>query len=424
MDALHKVRRPRFFFLSVYFFGLSFLWNGLSLVVLPWLVAPLVPGAWKNTYLGLLSSAGLILAALVQPLSGHLSDRTRTPWGRRRPWILAGTLGDFLCLAILATAGGFPAVAAGYLLLQVSSNVAHGPAFGLIPDLVPPERRGAASGAKSLAEIAGLIAGGLVTGRLAGQGRPEAGIAAIGLVLAVALVATLWGVREGPTSPSPRGGSRGRALPSLPEAVEGLREAVAHHSAYFWLLLARFLMLTAITPVQGFAQYYVQDFLRIPNPAEATGQLAAAIGLSVLAAAYPAGLLADRWGPWALNVAAGFLAGFGIAGMVFARTLGQVLALASFVGMAMGIFVSANWALATRLIPEEAGGRYLGLSNWATAGAGMLGRLAGPMIDAVNLVQPGAGYLALFATSTLVMGLGTAVLFRVRRGVPRADNVV
>ncbi len=53
-----------------------------------------------------------------------------------------------------------------------------------------------------------------------------------------------------------------------------------------------------------------------------------------------------------------------------------------------------------------------------------MGRLAGPMIDAVNLVQPGAGYLALFATSTLVMGLGTAVLFRVRRGVPRADNVV
>lgn len=412
MGALHRVRRPRLFFLSVYFFGLSFLWNGLSIVVLPMLVAPLVPGAWKNTYLGLLSFVGLTLAALVQPLSGHLSDRTATPWGRRRPWILAGTLGDFLCLALLAAAGGFPAVAAGYLLLQVSSNVAHGPAFGLIPDLVPQKRRGAASGAKGLAEMAGLIAGGLVTGYLAGQGRPEAGIAAIGVVLAVALAGTLWGVREEPATPSPRGAPQGRALAGV---VEGVREALSRHRAYFWLLAARLLMLTAITPVQGFAQYYVQDFLRVPNPAAATGQLAAAIGLSVLAAAYPAGLLADRWGPWPLNVAAGLLAGFGIAGMVFARTLGQVLALASFVGLAMGVFLSANWALATRLIPEEAGGRYLGLSNLATAGAGMLGRLAGPMIDAVNLARPGAGYLALFAVCSLLMWLGTAVLFQVRR---------
>ncbi len=416
MGALHRVRRPRLFFLSAYFFGLSFLWNGLSLVLLPMLVAPLVPEAWKNTYLGLLSFGGLALAALVQPLSGHLSDRTATPWGRRRPWILAGTLGDFLCLALLATAGGFPALLTGYLLLQVSSNVAHGPAFGLIPDLVPPERRGAASGAKSLAEIAGLIAGGLVTGHLAGRGRPEAGLAAIGLVLAAALAATLWGVREEPVPP--RSGPGSRALPRLRGVLDGLREAQARHSAYFWLLGVRLLMLTAITPVQGFAQYYVQDVLHVPNPALATGQLAAAIGLSVLAAAYPAGLLADRWGPWPLNVAAGLLAGFGIAGMVFARTLGHVLALASFVGLAMGIFVSANWALATRLVPEEAGGRYLGLSNLATAGAGMLGRLAGPLIDAVNLARPGAGYLALFVVCSLLMWMGTAALFQVRRRMP------
>lgn len=416
MDTLHRVRRPRLFFLSVYFFGLSFLWNGLSLVILPMLVATLVPEAWKNAYLGLLSSAGLALAALVQPLSGHLSDRTATPWGRRRPWILAGTLGDFVCLALLATAGGFPALAVGYLLLQVSSNVAHGPAFGLIPDLVPPGRRGAASGAKGLAEIAGLIAGGLVAGHLAGQGRPGAGLAAIGLVLAAALAGTLWGVREEPVPLSSRNGPRRRPLLDLQGALDGLREAQARHSAYLWLLAARLLMLTAITPVQGFAQYYVQDVLRVPNPAAATGQLAAAIGLSVLIAAYPAGILADRWGAWPLNVASGLLAGFGIAGMVLAQTLGQVLALASAVGLAMGVFVSANWALATRLAPEEAGGRYLGLSNLATAGAGMLGRLAGPMIDAVNLVRPNAGYLALFATCSLLMWMGTALLFQVRRG--------
>jgi Na+/melibiose symporter-like transporter len=98
---------------------------------------------------------GLILAMIVQPLSGALSDRTRARWGRRRPWIAAGTLVDLLCLAIMALAGGYWALLVGYLLLQTSSNTAHGPAQGLIPDLVPAERRGLASGLKNLFDMAG-----------------------------------------------------------------------------------------------------------------------------------------------------------------------------------------------------------------------------------------------------------------------------
>lgn len=409
-------RSNSLFFLNVYFFGLSFLWNGLSVILLPAILAPLVPAAWKNTYLGLLSSFGLFLAAVVQPLSGHLSDRTRTSWGRRRPWIVGGTLGDFACLALLGAAGGFPTLAAGYLLLQVTSNVAHGPAFGLIPDLVPPQRRGAAAGAKSLAEMAGLIAGGLAAGHLVEQGHPRAGLALVGVVLGFCLLATIAGVREGVPSAVEAAQAREVEGASLARGLRAvLREAWAEHGDYLWLLAARLVMLAAITPVQGFAQYYVQDFLRVPHPATATGQLMATTGLSVLVVVYPAGVLADRWGAWPLNVAAGFLAGCGIAGMVFARTLTHVLVLTSLVGMAMGVFVSANWALATQLVPREAGGRYLGLSNLATAGAGMVGRLTGPAIDAVNLVCPGAGYLALFAASAACMWLGTSLLFQVRR---------
>ncbi|MBC7224438.1 MAG: MFS transporter, partial [Anaerolineae bacterium] len=285
-------RTNSLFFLNVYFFGLSFLWNGLSVILLPAILAPLVPATRKNAYLGLLSSVGLAVAAVAQPLSGHLSDRIRTPWGRRRPWILAGTLGDFACLALLGAAGGVPAIAAGYILLQVTSNIAHGPAFGLIPDLVPPQHRGTAAGAKSLAEMAGLIAGGLVAGHLAEQGHPRAGLAVIGLVLGLCLLGTLAGVREGAPPATAAAQPKGTDRPPLARRLgAAVREAWTEHGDYLWLLAARFVMLVAITPVQGFAQYYVQDFLHVPHPAAATGQLMATTGLSVLVAVYPAGVL-------------------------------------------------------------------------------------------------------------------------------------
>jgi len=377
---MHRLRRADFFFLNVYFFGLSYMWNGLSVILLPVFLLRFVPPAWKNSYLGLLSVAGLVLAMVIQPLSGHLSDHTTGRWGRRRPWILAGTLGDFVCLALMGLAGSYPLLLISYLLLQTTSNVAHGPAFGLIPDLVPRERRGVASGVKSLAEMLGLIAGGLVAGWMVDRGAPGGGLAAIGLVLGICLALTLLGVREKPAL------SKNRSDDGRQSPLALLKEAYhldwRVHGAYAWLLVSRLLMLTAITPVQGFAQYYVQDFLKIPNPAGATGKMMAVVGLSVLFAVYPAGWLSDRWGAWKLNGLAGVMGAIGIAGMTLAQDYWQVLALVSFIGLAMGIFVSANWTLATRLIPSEAGGRYLGLSNLATAGAGMLGRLAGPMIDA------------------------------------------
>lgn len=77
---------------SVFWFALSVVANNLHAVILPTLVGKLVPRELKATYLGFLAFAGLVVAMLVQPLMGGLSDRCTSRWGRRRPFILVGTL--------------------------------------------------------------------------------------------------------------------------------------------------------------------------------------------------------------------------------------------------------------------------------------------------------------------------------------------
>ena len=80
----------------------------------------------------------------------------------------------------------------------------------------------------------------------------------------------------------------------------------------------------------------------------------------------------------------------------------------------MGAFLSANWALATDLIPKTEPGKYLGLTNLATAGGGAIARLGGPLIDFFNARQPGQGYSVLFILTCFLFLLGTAILAKVR----------
>jgi len=79
-----KLKTKDYLAINVYWFGLSFMWNGLHPIILPALLLHFVPESLKNTYLGGMTFIGLILAMVIQPLAGALSDRTRSSWGRRR----------------------------------------------------------------------------------------------------------------------------------------------------------------------------------------------------------------------------------------------------------------------------------------------------------------------------------------------------
>ncbi|MCK6540663.1 MAG: MFS transporter, partial [Anaerolineales bacterium] len=163
---MKKLSLPQLFILNAYWVGLSFMWNALHPIILPAVLLNYVPDEKKNTSLGLLTFAGLLIAMIVQPLSGALSDGWKSRFGRRRPLIALGTLFDFLFLSILAWAGGLTWLFIGYIGLQLSSNIAHGPLQGLLPDRVPKVQLGVASSFKTFMDMLALMAASLLAGRL------------------------------------------------------------------------------------------------------------------------------------------------------------------------------------------------------------------------------------------------------------------
>ncbi|MGC9349298.1 MAG: MFS transporter [Anaerolineae bacterium] len=411
-----KPRTHTYVTMNVYWFGLAFMWNALHPIVLPALLLRFVPEGLKNTYLGALTFIGLVLAMVVQPWAGSLSDRTHTRWGRRRPWMVGGTFLSLLFLALMAGAQDLWLLAAGYLLLQLASNAAHGPAQGLIPDLVSPDRRGLASGIKNLFDMGGLVVTSLVAGQLMGGDNPVLAFAAIAVVLAASTATTVLTTQE-PVSEVT--GTAADSQAAGKSSRRPWRADLIRYPVYTWVLISRFLILLGIYVVQGFAQYYIRDWLDVPNPAVVTGNLMAAIGVALTLLVFPAGWLSDRIGRWPLNIAAGVAASVGIFLLVLARSVTSVYVFGSIIGMATGVFLSVNWALATDLIPPDEGGKYLGLSNLATAGAGAASRLGGPLIDGLNAVLPGAfiGYPATFAVAALATLTGAALMANARRRV-------
>jgi MFS family permease len=387
------VRKFELINLNTYWMGLSFMWNSLHVLVLPAILLGFVPDERKNTVLGLMTFCGLIVAMIVQPLAGAWSDRLQTRFGRRRPWIAFGTLFDLLFLSLMAVAGGLPLLTVAYVGLQFTSNLAHGPAQGLMRLIISSLLMGRILSGDSLVLPLGVIAG----------------------FLLFSATFTVFGVGEVTADEV--------ADESADQDPAGAHSQVSFrtHRNYWRLIVARLVFLTGVYGVQAFVQYFIRDTLVVDDPVKLTGDLLATIALTLIGFTVFAGYLSDRLGRKPLHTAAVALIVVGNLLMTTADTASDILLFGCVIGSGIGLFLSANWALANDLAPSGEAGKFLGLTNLATAGASALSRLAGPGIDALNNLSPGLGYTGLFVAAAVFGMLSLLILIRIPEGGTRVQ---
>ena len=395
--------------LNAYWVGLSFMWSAIHPILLPAVLLNYVPDANKNTYLGLLTFVGLIIAMVVQPITGALSDGWQSRFGRRRPLAVIGTLFDFVFLSILAWSGGLMWLFIGYVGLQFSSNIAHGPMQGLLPDRVPPSQLGMASSLKTFMDMLSLIAASLLAGRLLNPVTrdPEPIMIVVMSLLAISAAITFFGVREEPARTDERTDWKSQ--------LSQFRINFKENPTYWWLILERLLFLLGIYGVQTFAQYYLQDVLRVPDPPKQTGDLLAALTITMVLLVLVGGWMTDTYGAKRVLTISTLISAGGMLLMLLATDMRGLTIFGSLLGGGIGLFLTSNWALANSLAPQGEAGKYLGLTNLATAGSAALARLEGPVLDWLNAAWPGAwlGYKGLFIFGALCMFLSVFLLPRI-----------
>ena len=151
-----------------------------------------------------------------------------------------------------------------------------------------------------------------------------------------------------------------------------------------------------------------------------TGTLLTVVGIFTLLSALPSGWLSDRIGQKQLVALSGWLAVAGTVIILFniwVPNLVLIYLAGCILGLGTGLFVTTNWALGTRLVPAAEAGRYLGVSNLAGAGAGMIGTgIGGPVADQLNARVPGLGYFVIFAGYGVLFLLSVVSLRGIHRG--------
>ena len=164
-NELKKFTTTQFLYFCLGFFGLQFAWQ-MRII----LSGPVTEGLGASPFIyGLIWLAGPFTGMVVQPIIGRLSDKTVSPFGRRRPYLLGGAILASIALWLFPNSAGIAnflhnltglnlpswsalLVAAIMIwIIDACVNVAQGPYRALIPDVVPQEQHSVANSYISLA---------------------------------------------------------------------------------------------------------------------------------------------------------------------------------------------------------------------------------------------------------------------------------
>jgi MFS family permease len=348
------------------------------------------------------------VAILVQPTVGAMSDYAVTRWGRRKPFIVVGSLLDLVFLFGIATSNTLLMLAAFVILLQFSTNIARGPFQGYVPDLVADAQVGMASAMVGMMQIIGNVTGyALISLAAVVNNRPLA-IAAVAIVELVAMVSVVWKVGKGQPA-KPRKGKSWLSIARETWGTDVLKER-----SYVWLVASRLFFLMAGGILFAYVVIYLKNVFGYGESEAGAVNVAMLVVVVIgnLIAVVPASRASDRIGRKPVIYFACLVGAVGVAITAFAPHVAVAIAGAGLFGMSAGMFLSVDWALMTDIIPRISAGRYMGLSNVATGSAPLFAAAAGGIVLDVSTklagdaIAPRAAFLvavALYGISALLL---------------------
>ena len=381
-DEPTKKVGPKFIavlFLAQFLFFVALL--GPAIVGIAVKVNSIVPVEQRTSAVAVVAGFGALAAFVANVLFGRFSDRTTSRWGRRRPWIIGGTIVMTLAFVVMALGTNVAMVTVGWFLAQAGANAAFAPFVATLADQVPKVQRGKLAAALGMAQNLGVYGGTLVAQRF----QDQLLIMFVGpALLAIAAMAVYAFVLKD------------QVLPSRPPSMT-VREWVTtfwvsprHHPDFALAWWSRFLITLATFMFTTFRLFYMQDRIGLDESAAvaavSTGVL---IYTVVLLIASPiAGWISDRTGRRKVFVAgATFIFAIGTLMLTQAGTLGQFYAVEAVLGLAYGIYVGVDLALVCDVLPNaDDSGKDLGVFNMANAMPQTLAPLLGGILLAINSV--------------------------------------
>ncbi len=377
-------------------------------------------GLSKELLLSVVLFVGAMISLLANPVWGAFSDRTRSRFGRRVPWVVGGVVVGAMGLLLLSVADGAYSMILAWSLVQLALNAAWAGGTAAVPDQVPVARRGLIGGMIAIAGTVGVLLGikiAELTGSIA-QGYVV--IAVVMLVLSVPYVL----------------GSRDIALPAGHELepmdwkslLRSFWISPSEHPDFAWAWLTRFLVNLGNWIALNYLFYYLTDGLGFSD-SEATANLGVLVliyGGTTVATTVAVGWWSDRIGRRKVFVIwSGVLIGASMLVLGLWQDWPGALLAAVILGAGFGVYQAVDFALITQVLPAAAGrAKDLGVINIASAlpqviapavaGLVLVGvRAAGGSV-ATNGESWSVGYGVVYAVGFMMCVLGSVFVTRIK----------
>ena len=375
---------------------------------------------------GIISAIAGFCALVAYPVTGALSDRTTSRFGRRRPWILAGVITFALSLFVLGFQSSMVGIGVFWSTALIGFCMLTAALTATISDQVPVNQRGFVSGWVSAPQAVGTIAGILLVTTLVLS--TFVGYLVMAILVLVLVTPFLLFVPDAVLTKADRPTLSGRDL------LAGFWVSPRKHPDFGWTLLSR--ILVNLGNALGTTQllYFLQFGLNRPAKTVQDDLLLLTLVYLVffVLSALGVGKISDRIGQRKIFV---YLAAYlqAIAALLLALVPDFNIALvgAGLLGLGYGSFMAVDQALATQVLPDaHSRGKDLGIMNIATTVPQAFGPLIGALLVLLfaSVSQPagsylvsneafagaGAGFAALFIASAVTAVLGGLAIYPIK----------
>ena len=373
--------------------------------LLPRLSESIAGSAGKESTLAIITGVGVIGSVVGQPLTGAFSDRTTSRWGRRKPWLFGGAIAGAVAVALLPYLGSVVAITLLWLVAQFTINATFAALTATIPDQVPVEQRGIASGLMGLAQTVGIVAGVAVVSFLITSLRAGFAITALLLVvLTVPFFLTLHDPRLEPAE---------RPRLELREFLRGFWVSPRLHPDFAWAWGARFAVQLGNAVGTVYLLFFLKDRigLRESDAEQAQTLVIALYAAGSILTAVVGGYISDRTGRRKRYVVISTIVMAVASVMLALLTNLPMVYVAGFVlGAGYGWYQGVDQALVTQVLPGARDrARDLGVINIANSAP----QVIAPVIAFLCVIHLG-GYPTLYLVTGVITLLGAWAIRPIR----------
>lgn len=362
----------------------------------------LIDAANKEANLALVLSVSGAGSLLAGPIAGQVSDRTRSRFGRRTPWIVLGSLVVALALVGMAFAGSVWGITIAWFFVQVAMGFVQGPFSAILPDRVPLQRRGVFAAASGIALMTGAVVGSILAAALADS--YVVGYLVFAVLVVVMLVTFVVF--------NPDHSSRDLQVDKL-EWMDFIRTFWVNpvkHPDFFWAFTARLVLFTGYNMVIGYQFYILSDYIGIERPQDFI-PLFGAIGLlGIIIGTVVSGPLSDRFGrrkPFVFGASVAMACALFVPW--FWPTIAGWGAMFAVLALGFGMYVAVDTALMSQVLPSaKSFGKDLGVINIAASLPATIGPVAAGVVIALF------GYVGLFPVGIVLSLLGAFAIWPIK----------